>query len=286
MAFTLTLGSSAFTAMFRSGGDFRTGSVRQPVPARSCHSHAGDSHGRLGARNNLPHSGDFTPRSQNGEIFGTDGADAIWGPSQDLRSFSGFLRVENPQGYGSRFSAPVRLHPCRWGGIEAAGRTVRSSREKHFISTPRRHSASSIRHNIPRLSLLMRGAGLPSLRCAIKRKDSRLGHPRIGRLRYPNCQQRQDTTFSKRLGFLYWSMRTISRIGGLRVVIYPNDHRPAHLHLIGDGEVMVMLNCPDGPSELRASDGFSRSHVARIGTSQAGHLATLCAEWRDIHDRC
>ncbi|WHZ20694.1 MAG: hypothetical protein OJF55_002843 [Rhodanobacteraceae bacterium] len=28
-------------------------------------------------------------------------------------------------------------------------------------------------------------------------------------------------------------MPTILRLGGLRVVIYPNDHRPAHVHVIG-----------------------------------------------------
>jgi len=30
-------------------------------------------------------------------------------------------------------------------------------------------------------------------------------------------------------------MSTVDRIGGRRVVIYPNDHRPAHVHVIGNG---------------------------------------------------
>ncbi|WP_287760193.1 DUF4160 domain-containing protein, partial [Acidiphilium sp.] len=59
-------------------------------------------------------------------------------------------------------------------------------------------------------------------------------------------------------------MPTILRIGGLRVVIYPNDHRPAHVHVIGAGEAVFILHCPDGPPELRESYGFNRSDVARI----------------------
>ncbi len=30
-------------------------------------------------------------------------------------------------------------------------------------------------------------------------------------------------------------MPSVSRINGLRVVIYPNDHKPAHVHVIGSG---------------------------------------------------
>lgn len=78
-------------------------------------------------------------------------------------------------------------------------------------------------------------------------------------------------------------MPTILRIGSLRVVIYPNDHRPAHVHVIGDGEVVFNLNCPDGPLELRESYGFNRSDVVRIEADLAGHLSTLCSEWRNIH---
>jgi hypothetical protein len=47
-------------------------------------------------------------------------------------------------------------------------------------------------------------------------------------------------------------MPTILRFNGLRVVVYPNDHRPAHVHVIGAGcEAVFNLNCPDGRLELR-----------------------------------
>lgn len=47
-------------------------------------------------------------------------------------------------------------------------------------------------------------------------------------------------------------MPTVHRFDGLRVVIYPNDHRPAHVHVMGNGcEAVFRLNAPDGPPELR-----------------------------------
>jgi len=78
-------------------------------------------------------------------------------------------------------------------------------------------------------------------------------------------------------------MPTILRIGGLRVVIYPNDHRPAHVHVIGHGEAVFILNCPEGPPALRESYGFNRSEVARIEAALADLVTTLCSEWRGIH---
>ena len=35
-------------------------------------------------------------------------------------------------------------------------------------------------------------------------------------------------------------MPTVLRIDGVRVVIYPNDHPPAHVHVLGPGWVLVI----------------------------------------------
>ena len=60
-------------------------------------------------------------------------------------------------------------------------------------------------------------------------------------------------------------MPTVLRFDGLRVVIYPADHRPAHVHVIGAaGEAVFILHCPDGPPELRESYGFDRRALNRI----------------------
>ena len=74
------------------------------------------------------------------------------------------------------------------------------------------------------------------------------------------------------------------RIDGLRVVIYPNDHRPAHVHIIGDGcEAVFKLNCPEGKPELRENYGFTAAKLSRIQKVPISRLAHLCAEWSRIH---
>jgi hypothetical protein len=79
-------------------------------------------------------------------------------------------------------------------------------------------------------------------------------------------------------------MPTVSRFAGLRVVIYPNDHRPAHVHVIGKGcEVVFNLHCPDGPTELRENYGFNLRDLNRIEAALAADLAAMCREWERFH---
>lgn len=79
-------------------------------------------------------------------------------------------------------------------------------------------------------------------------------------------------------------MPTIETINGLRVVIYPNDHRPAHVHVIGRGcEAVFKLNCPGGPPELRENLGFTRSELAQIKTALSQKLTPACNAWSTIH---
>jgi Domain of unknown function (DUF4160) len=81
-------------------------------------------------------------------------------------------------------------------------------------------------------------------------------------------------------------MPTVLRFGGLRVVIFPNDHRPAHVHVRGAaGEAVFVLQCPEGPPTLRESFGFNLVELNRIRDVLAGELVLLCAEWRTIHGR-
>ena len=80
-------------------------------------------------------------------------------------------------------------------------------------------------------------------------------------------------------------MPTVWRIGTHRVVIYPNDHRPAHVHVVGrGGEAVFVLHCPGGPPELRESYGFSRAAVNRLKRALSAVLAPLCEQWRSIHE--
>lgn len=79
-------------------------------------------------------------------------------------------------------------------------------------------------------------------------------------------------------------MPTVGNVGTLRAVVYPNDHRPAHVHVIGNGcEAAYRLCCPEGPPQLRENYGFSQTEASRIRTALARRLAHLCAEWSGIH---
>ncbi len=79
-------------------------------------------------------------------------------------------------------------------------------------------------------------------------------------------------------------MPKVAVIDGLRVVVYPNDHRPAHVHVIGNGcEAVFKLNCPDGPPELLENYGFSPGDLAKIKAALIATTAHLCAAWSKIH---
>ena len=79
-------------------------------------------------------------------------------------------------------------------------------------------------------------------------------------------------------------MPTVLRFDGLRVVVYPNDHRPAHVHVIGQGcEAVFNLHCPNGPLELRENYRFGLKEISRIEKALITSLATLCSEWERIH---
>ena len=80
-------------------------------------------------------------------------------------------------------------------------------------------------------------------------------------------------------------MPTVLRFHGLRVVIYPNDHRPAHVHVMGNGcEAVFRLNPPLGPPNLWENYGFSERDLAMIATEIGQEVAKLYEEWRVIHD--
>ncbi len=79
-------------------------------------------------------------------------------------------------------------------------------------------------------------------------------------------------------------MPTVLRFAGLRVVVYPNDHRPAHVHVMGRGcEAVFKLHCPAGPVELRENYQFSRREIARLATRLTQDVGQLCRAWEEIH---
>jgi Domain of unknown function (DUF4160) len=74
-------------------------------------------------------------------------------------------------------------------------------------------------------------------------------------------------------------MVTVLRADGFRVVIYPNDHSPAHVHVIqAENEAVFKLHCPHGPPELRENYGFSRQDLRRIKAVLAPNVQDLCEQ--------
>lgn len=79
-------------------------------------------------------------------------------------------------------------------------------------------------------------------------------------------------------------MPTVLRRAGLRFAIYPGDHRPTHVHVIGrGGEAVFNLRCPKGPPELREEYGLTKADVARIRSAVSDRLDVLFAAWEQMH---
>lgn len=78
-------------------------------------------------------------------------------------------------------------------------------------------------------------------------------------------------------------MVTIHREGGLRISIFKDDHEPAHVHMIGDGEAKVNLIGADGQPALVWSVGLSKSDLRRALRIVAKRQIEFLARWRTIH---
>lgn len=66
-------------------------------------------------------------------------------------------------------------------------------------------------------------------------------------------------------------MATVLRFLSYRVVIYSNDHRPRHVHVMNDEhEAIFELNCPDGPPTLRENYGFRKATLNLDCIASAG----------------
>ncbi len=62
----------------------------------------------------------------------------------------------------------------------------------------------------------------------------------------------------------YWEpMVTIYRAHGLRIIIFTDDHEPAHVHVFGDGQAKFNLIGPYGSSVLVGAQGMKGNEVRR-----------------------
>lgn len=77
-------------------------------------------------------------------------------------------------------------------------------------------------------------------------------------------------------------MVTVDREAGFRIAIYRDDHHPAHVHVIKDGEIIITLVGENGP-ELRQAYGASRADIRRALRIVAENRSALLAKWQEMH---
>jgi hypothetical protein len=75
-------------------------------------------------------------------------------------------------------------------------------------------------------------------------------------------------------------MITVIRASGLRVIIFTDDHEPAHVHVFGDGHAKINLL---GSPELVWAEGMTRGEVRKAMRLVSDHQSLLLAKWREIH---
>ena len=140
---------------------------------------------------------------------------------------------------------------------------------------------ASLRHTPPPLFLYVsaRNSGLP------KRPAFRIltdTFPRATRIQLGAHFRTSIIAITQVFG--YNRMPTIFRVGRLRIAMYPNDHRPPHVHVLGpDAWAKVMIG--DGGSAPWASEssGLTRKEVLEVLVAVAANQADLLLRWREIH---
>ena len=78
-------------------------------------------------------------------------------------------------------------------------------------------------------------------------------------------------------------MVTVHREGGFRFAIYRDDHEPAHVHIMKDGEVIVNLVGADGKPEVRQAYGTSTADIRKIVRIVVARQAEFLAKWQEMH---
>jgi len=78
-------------------------------------------------------------------------------------------------------------------------------------------------------------------------------------------------------------MVTVHRESGFRFVIYKDDHEPAHVHVIKDGETIVTLAGADGQPEVRKDIGTSRADLRKLMRIVAERQDEFLAKWQEVH---
>lgn len=78
-------------------------------------------------------------------------------------------------------------------------------------------------------------------------------------------------------------MITVHRAAGFSVVIFTNDHEPAHVHVFKDGEAKINLASPGDAPELVWAEYMTRADIRRAMAIVTEQRDRLLARWNEIH---
>lgn len=78
-------------------------------------------------------------------------------------------------------------------------------------------------------------------------------------------------------------MVTIHRQFGFRFRILTDDHEPAHVHVVGDGEMKVVIRGADGRPEMIYNIGFKTKDRRRVMDVMLERQKEFLDRWDEIH---
>jgi hypothetical protein len=78
-------------------------------------------------------------------------------------------------------------------------------------------------------------------------------------------------------------MATLFRVGSYRIVLYSNDHRPAHVHAVGEGHARFLLGTSADGVQLIEQHGVPARELRRIAGAITLRHAECLAGWRKHH---
>ncbi len=78
-------------------------------------------------------------------------------------------------------------------------------------------------------------------------------------------------------------MVVVHREAGLRFVIFKDDHEPAHVHVLGDGDAKIRLFGADGLPKVEEAKRMKRPVLKRAKNIVKEQQLMLMKRWKEIH---
>ena len=79
-------------------------------------------------------------------------------------------------------------------------------------------------------------------------------------------------------------MPTILRFGAFRIMIYTDDHAPAHVHVAGNGGLVIFnLDEANRTVSIREEYDVSKRDARLIADYLGLNIGILMAAWRQLH---